>query len=215
MKKKVVIIDYNLGNLFSVKQACDYIGLNSVISSDVNIIRSADALILPGVGSFNQGIKNLKEKKIFDILLDSCDNGIPIFGICLGMQMLFTSSDEFEYTEGLNLIKGKIKKFKKNSEIKIPHMGWNNLEINKEIIKNSPLINFKKSDYLYFVHSFYVKPHEKPVILSTTLYNNINFCSSILKNNIFATQFHPEKSGLKGISIYKNWASKYNLIYNE
>tara|TARA_Y100001958_G_C21174083_1_gene505256 strand:+ start:714 stop:1352 length:639 start_codon:yes stop_codon:yes gene_type:complete len=212
MKKQVVIIDYDLGNLFSVKQACDFIGLNSIISSDTIKIKNADALILPGVGSFNQGIKNLKEKNIFEIILKSYNNHVPIFGICLGMQMLFTSSDEFELTKGLNLIKGKIIKFKKSHDMKIPHMGWNNLHINKNIYQNSPLKNFNKSDYLYFVHSFYVKPDQDSIILSSTTYNDTYFCSSILKNNIFATQFHPEKSGLKGLSIYRNWAKINKLI---
>ena len=212
MKKKVIIVDYDLGNLFSVKQACDYIGLNSTISSDYRKIVNADALILPGVGSFNQGIRNLKEKNIFDTILKLYNKNIPIFGICLGMQMLFSSSNEFESTKGLNIINGKIDKFKKNLKVKVPHMGWNNLSINSNISGNSPLNNFSKTDFLYFVHSFYVKPNDKSIILSSTSYNDIDFCSSILKKNIFATQFHPEKSGLKGLSIYKRWGELNKLI---
>ena len=212
MKKKVVIIDYDLGNLFSVKQSCDYIGLNSIISSDNKIIKNADALILPGVCAFNEGIKNLKKKKIFDLIINANSKKIPIFGICLGMQMLFSSSEEFGSTKGLDLIRGKIVKFKRNLREKIPHMGWNNLFLNKKTYKKSPLSHFDELDFLYFVHSYYVKPIENSIILSSTTYNGIDFCSSLFKNNIFATQFHPEKSGFIGLSIYKKWAQMNKLI---
>jgi glutamine amidotransferase len=213
--KKVVIIDYNLGNLFSVKQACDTVGLNSVISSSKEDIINADALILPGVGAFNEAMKNLVDLGLDTIIKLKVNKGIPLFGVCLGLQLLFTESEEFGTGRGLDLIPGVIKKFPtnfQNQPIKVPHISWNTIYKSSQNWDQSPLSNLNENEFMYFIHSYYVNPSNKACVLTKTNYNGIEFCSSIKINNIFATQFHPEKSANNGLSIYKEWATIYNLL---
>jgi glutamine amidotransferase len=213
--KKVVIIDYQLGNLFSVKQACDTIGINATISSDREDVLSADALILPGVGAFIEAINNLKSFGLDTAIQEKVKNGTPIFGICLGLQLLFTESEEFGAGNGLDIISGVIKRFPENFEerkIKVPHIAWNTMYKSDQNWDKTALKELKNNDFMYFIHSYYVKPSDNSCILTKTNYDGIEFCSSILKDNIFATQFHPEKSAEKGISIYKNWALINNLL---
>ncbi|WP_396170208.1 imidazole glycerol phosphate synthase subunit HisH [Flavobacterium sp.] len=213
--KKVIIIDYQLGNLFSVKQACDTVGINAEISSDREEILNADALILPGVGAFIEAMNNLKFFGLDTAIQNKVKGGTPIFGICLGQQLLFTESEEFGAGKGLDLISGIIKRFPESFEerkIKVPHIAWNTIFSNKQEWGNSALRNLDINDFMYFIHSYYVKPNDDSCILTLTNYDGIEFCSSVLKNNIFATQFHPEKSAEKGISIYKNWALINNLL---
>lgn len=213
--KKIVIIDYQVGNLFSVKQACEKIGLNPIVSSDRDDIFSADALILPGVGAFSEAMKNLKELDLIDPIRNSIYIGKPYFGICLGLQLLFSKSEEFGETSGLNIIKGDVKKFPilsiNNDKIKVPQIGWNKIYKNEINWEETPLKNIQENDYMYFVHSFYVVPNNTRQILTKTTYNDIEYCSSVFYDNIFATQFHPEKSGEFGVDIYNNWANLYNL----
>lgn len=214
-KNKVVIIDYKLGNLFSVKQACDTVGINAQVSSLKADILSADALILPGVGAFNEAMQNLEELDLIVAIKSKVNNGTPLFGICLGLQLLFTKSEEFGTAGGLDLIGGLIKRFPEefmNKKIKVPHISWNKIYSNGIEFKNSPLINLKEEEFMYFIHSYYVKPNNDSCILTKTNYNGIEFTSSVIQDHIFATQFHPEKSGEKGITIYKNWAINHNLI---
>ena len=214
--KKIIIIDYKLGNLFSVKQACNSIGLNTKISSIREDILNADGLILPGVGAFNEAMYNLGSMGIIDAIKQRVKvDKIPLFGICLGMQLLFSESEEFKSSLGLNLIQGSIKRIPKNYKgikMTVPHIAWN--IIHKENIdwKYSPFSNLSNQQYMYFIHSYYAKPNKDSYILSTTKYNDFTFCSAIIKNNIFATQFHPEKSGKKGLNIYKKWAISNNVI---
>ena len=215
IKKKVIIIDYQLGNLFSVKQACDTIGINAEISSDRADILNADALILPGVGAFIEAMNNLKRFELDTAIQEKVKSGTPIFGICLGQQLLFTESEEFGACKGLDLISGVIKRFPENFEerkIKVPHIAWNAIYKSKQDWETSALTELKNNDFMYFIHSYYVKPTNGDCILTKTNYDGVEFCSFILKNNIFATQFHPEKSANKGISIYKNWALINNLL---
>lgn len=213
--KKVVIIDYQLGNLFSVKQACDTVGINAEISSNREDILNADALILPGVGAFIEAMNNLKKFSLDTAIQNKVNGGTPIFGICLGQQLLFTESEEFGAGKGLDLISGIIKRFPETFEerkVKVPHIAWNTIfKLNQEW-DNTALKDLSNNDFMYFIHSYYVKPSDDACILTQTNYDGIKFCSSILKNNIFATQFHPEKSADKGISIYKNWALINNLL---
>lgn len=214
-KKKVVIIDYQLGNLFSVKQACDTIGINAKISSDKEAILNADALILPGVGAFIEAMINLKKFGLDVAIIEKVNSGTPIFGICLGLQLLFTESEEFGAGKGLDLISGVIKRFPEKLEgknIKVPHIAWNTIYKLQQDWDHSALSQIEENDFMYFIHSYYVKPTHDSCILTNTNYDGIEFCSSILKSNIFATQFHPEKSASKGISIYKNWALINNLL---
>jgi glutamine amidotransferase len=211
----VVIIDYQLGNLFSVKQACDTVGINAKISSNREEILNADALILPGVGAFIEAMNNLKKFGLDTAIQIKVKGGTPIFGICLGQQLLFTESEEFGAGKGLDLISGLIKRFPEDIDerkVKVPHIAWNTIfKLNQEW-SNSALCELNNNDFMYFIHSYYVKPSDETCVLTLTNYDGIEFCSSVLKNNIFATQFHPEKSADKGISIYKNWALINNLL---
>ncbi len=215
MKKNVVIIDYQLGNLFSVKQACDKIGIDANISSNSQDILNADALILPGVGAFIEAMTNLKKFNLDTAIIEKVRYGTPIFGICLGQQLLFSESEEFGAGKGLNLISGTIRKFPnifQDRNIKIPHIAWNTIYESSQNWSKTALKELSNNDFMYFIHSYYVKPNDENCILTKTNYDGIEFCSSIIKDNIFATQFHPEKSSEKGISIYKNWALINNLI---
>ena len=215
IRKKVVIIDYQLGNLFSVKQACDAVGMNSEISCKKEDIINADALILPGVGAFIQAMNNLKKLELVHEIKKKVNNGTPIFGICLGQQLLFTESEEFGAGSGLDLISGVIKRFPESFEdkkIRVPHITWNTIYKSMQSWESTALNELASNDFMYFIHSYYVKPDDETCVLTLTNYDSIEFCSAIKYKNIFATQFHPEKSAEKGISIYKNWASIYNLI---
>lgn len=213
--KKVTIIDYQLGNLFSVKQACNTVGLNTLVSSAKKDILDADALILPGVGAFIEAMKNLNDFDLANPIKDRVRAGVPIFGVCLGQQLLFSESEEFGSGKGLDLIPGLIKKFpstKNERKIKIPQIAWNKIYTKEQKWDGTPLTELKDEDFMYFVHSYYVAPAQNSCVLTETNYEEIEYCSSIINNNIFATQFHPEKSSLKGISIYKNWATLNNLL---
>ena len=215
--KRVIILDYQLGNLFSVKQACLNVGIDAEISSDKNAIATADAIILPGVGAFMEAMRNLKSLDLINPLNDFVASSKPLFGICLGLQLLFTESEEFGNEKGLNYINGKIKKFPSrnnlDNKIKVPQIGWNTLKKTTLDWKNTPLKNLNQDSYMYFVHSYFVDPECSKNILSFTNYEEVEYCSSVTNNsNIFATQFHPEKSGELGLSIYSNWAKLNGLI---
>lgn len=215
MNKKVVIIDYNLGNLFSVKQACDTVGINAKVSSDKQEIYEADALILPGVGAFIEAMHNLESLDLVNAIKDNVKNGKPIFGVCLGLQLLFTKSEEFGSGEGLNLISGTIKKFPSSiadKKIRVPQIAWNKIYDKHQKWDNTALRDLSQNEFMYFVHSYYVDPEFDTCILTQTNYEGMEYCSAISQDNIFATQFHPEKSAEKGISIYRNWAILNNLI---
>ena len=205
--KKVSIIDYEGGNLFSVIQACKSIGLDATLTSDYNKILKSDGLILPGVGSFPYAMNILKKKNLINPIKDFISSNKPFMGICLGFQLLFSRSEEFENCEGLDVVKGTVRKFDfHDKNIKVPQIGWNKI-YNGIGWKNSPIENLKQQEYMYFVHSYYVDPFDKKNILSYTKYEGFEYCSSIKKSNIFATQFHPEKSGIEGIKIYKKWSN--------
>lgn len=217
MHNKIIIIDYNLGNLFSVNQVLMNIGLQAKISSDPKDINDADAIILPGVGAFNEAMNNLEKMKLIEPIQKFVGNGKPFMGICLGLQLLFSESEEFGSAKGLDLIKGKVKRFnnfdnKYLSRIKVPQIAWNS--IHKPLPKqwtNTPFEQLEDGENMYFVHSYYVKPDDDTSVLSYSSYGSTKYVSSILKNNIFACQFHPEKSAEIGISIYRQWAIQNNL----
>lgn len=216
-EKKVVILDYQLGNLFSVKQACETVGINTQISSDKQALLNADAIILPGVGAFLEAMENLAKLDLINPIKALVADGKPLFGVCLGQQLLFSESEEFGAGEGLNLIPGKIKKFPVSSTngegIKVPQIGWNQVSFSDTSTKRlTPLADIKEGSYMYFVHSYYVMPDNQADILTGTEYEGLRYCSAVYKNNIFATQFHPEKSGELGLTIYRNWAIQNNLI---
>lgn len=213
--KNVIIIDYQLGNLYSVKQACDTVGINAKISCEKDDILNADALILPGVGAFNEAMNNLKKLNLDLSIIQKVKSGVPIFGICLGLQLLFTESEEFGAGKGLDLISGVIKRFPElyqNRKIRVPQIAWNTIYNHDQDWGKTALKEIRNNEFMYFIHSYYVEPQDKNNILTQTNYDGFEFCSSVNYQNIFATQFHPEKSSDKGISIYKNWALIYKLI---
>lgn len=212
---KVAIVDYNAGNLFSVEQACKAVGLDPLITSKPEDLLGADALILPGVGAFGDAMNNLHELDLVEPLKDFTASGKPFMGICLGMQLLFSKSEEFGDYAGLNLVEGNVVKFSSvnnnGEKIKVPQLGWNQIAHPLRSQKNwagTPLEGIRNGEFMYFVHSFYACPLNSEDILSLTNYEGIEYCSAVKKNNIFATQFHPEKSAEEGLKIYRYWADK-------
>ncbi len=198
----VTIIDYGMGNLRSVQKAFEFIGKNAIITSDKKKILHSSLVVLPGVGSFSAAMKNLKKLNLLETIKKIIADGKPFLGLCLGLQLLFEKSEEGN-CKGLGILKGKVKKFD-DPLLKIPHMGWNNIRLK---VKGERLKIFKDipdNSYFYFVHSYYVKPEDKKIIATTTDYG-INFTSSIFYKNIFATQFHPEKSQKNGLKLLKNY----------
>jgi glutamine amidotransferase len=204
--KNIVIIDYGIGNVKSMYNAIIKIGFNPVLTSERKIILNADFVILPGVGAFGKGMQNLKENGLDDILIDFIKKGKPFLGVCLGMQLLFEESEEFGKTVGLGLIKGKVLKLPKHAEEKLPHVSWNQL-IKPTLTKwdNSILNNINNNNLFYFVHSFVASPFSEIDILARTNYAGIDFCSAVNHENIYGTQFHPEKSGPNGLKILSNF----------
>ena len=208
MRKNIVIVDYGLGNLFSIEQACKHLGYSTTLSKDPDIILGASNLILPGVGSFEIAMKQLNTFNLIETLTTFVKTGKPIMGVCLGMQLLFDESNEFGNHSGLGFIKGKVIKFPNivnNIKIRIPHIGWNKIYKSELEWVNTPLVNIKNESLMYFVHSYYVQPESNENILTRTNYAGFEFCSSINKDNIFGFQFHPEKSGKEGLMIYDNF----------
>ena len=220
---KVAIVDFEMCNLFSVNQACEHVGLKAVITSDRNVILKADAIILPGVGAFGDAMSNLKRLDLIEPIKECVAKGTSLLGICLGMQLLFSESEEFGTHKGLDIVKGSVVRFpvgnNTGKRIRVPHVGWN--QIRKALPTpvdswaQTPLKNIKDGEYMYFVHSYFVKPAIPAVTLSLTDYEGIQFCSSIHYDRVFACQFHPEKSALEGIKIYKNWAGIISFTKKE
>jgi glutamine amidotransferase len=196
----IAIIDYGMGNLRSVEKALEKIGEKALVTNKISAIKKAEKIILPGVGAFQDCMDNLKKLKLTPVIKESIAQKKPFLGICLGLQLLFSYSEEGKGSKGLNLFKGSVKKFKK--KLKVPHMGWNKIKINKR----SPLLkDIPNNSYVYFVHSYYVDSEEKDIILTKTYYG-LDFTSSICKGNTFALQFHPEKSQDIGLKILKNFS---------
>jgi glutamine amidotransferase len=207
IEPKVIIIDYGMGNLFSVQLACRDAGLDAVISNKAEDIASAAAVILPGVGAFGDAMENLKKMDLVDAIKKFIGSGKPFLGICLGMQLLMTESEEFGLHQGLNVIEGRVKKLPTDKD-KVPQVGWNQVAKPTGVDwKNTLLDGVSEEEYMYFVHSFYCDPEDKKVVLSKTTYAGLEYCSSLQKGNVFACQFHPEKSAAKGLQIYRNLAA--------
>ena len=202
MNSSIVIVDYGMGNLRNVQKGFERVGFAAKVTRNKSEIKKASAIVLPGVGAFKDCMGNLDRFGLIDLLLASIEKGKPFLGICLGLQILFSESEEFGSCKGLGVIKGKVVKFNPDPEHKVPHMGWNTVEKAREV---PALQDIKTGDFFYFVHSYYVMPEENQWIATYTPYG-IPFASSIWKENVFATQFHPEKSQEKGLLILKRFA---------
>lgn len=215
----IAIIDYGMGNLRSVEKGFQKVGVAVTVTNSPVMVRKADAVVLPGVGAFKDCMRELTNLELIDAVADSIKKGKPYLGICLGLQVLFSESEEFGKCRGLDVLRGSVVKFDFSvgaycntplanqpqtpnpQSLKIPHMGWNEIKIQK----NSPLFKgIPGKSYFYFVHSYYVVPEDKSIIATTTDYG-IEFTSSIWKDNIFAVQFHPEKSQAAGLQVLKNF----------
>ena len=203
----VAVVDYGMGNLRSVEKGCLKVGLTPRVTSSPEEVKRAKAIVLPGVGAFRDCIHELTRLKLLDTIIKSIQDGKPYLGICLGLQILFTESEEFGHYEGMNIFPGRVIRFS-NPTLKVPHMGWNSLNFQK----NSPLFEgIDNRSFFYFVHSYYVIPDDTSIVSGTTDYG-LNFTSMIWKDNVFACQFHPEKSQTVGLKILHNFG-KY--ISNE
>ena len=205
----ISVIDYGVGNLFSLKSSLDYIGLDTTLTNDIEKIKNSKGIILPGVGAFRDAIKNLEKYNLKDIIIEEAKSGKPFLGICLGMQLLFEKSYEYGEYNGLGLIDGEIDEIKKHIsselDLKIAHMGWNNLNVNDKfkddkILKN---IDFENDVYVYYVHSYFANTDIKNVIAYSDYGTNIP--GIVKKNNVYGMQFHPEKSSDVGLKLLKNW----------
>jgi glutamine amidotransferase len=195
----IAIVDYGMGNLRSVEKGFLKVGVDARIVSNPKAVDDARAVVLPGVGAFRDCMRNLKEKSLIESVLRSIQKGKPYLGICLGLQVLFTESEEFGIYKGLDILKGKVMRFRLT--LKVPHMGWNKVKI----LRRSPLFeDIQDQAFFYFVHSFYVVPDDNDIVATTTEYG-ISFASMVWKENIFATQFHPEKSQETGLKILRNF----------
>lgn len=195
----IAIIDYGMGNLHSVSKAVERLGYEAVITDDPETIAASDGAILPGVGAFGDAMQNLRETKMDEVTKAYAASGKPLLGICLGMQLLFTESDEYGTNEGLNLLPGKVSRF--TGDYKIPHMGWNKLSFLQE---QSPLFNGLTEGHVYFVHSFHAKPEVSSDLLATTDYYQ-QVTAIVGRGNVYGMQFHPEKSGELGMQLLGNF----------
>ncbi len=201
----IAIVDYGMGNLRSVEKGFLKVGVDARIVNDAASIDNAAGVVLPGVGAFMDCIKNLTDMKLTEAIIKAIGKGKPFLGICLGLQVLFSESEEFGVCRGLNIFKGKVVRFPK-MELKVPHMGWNTLDIKKK----PPIFDgIEDKSYFYFVHSFYVVPEDKDIIAGTTEYG-VNFTAMVWKDNVFAMQFHPEKSQELGLKILKGYGDFVN-----
>ena len=202
----IAIIDYGMGNLRSVQKGFEKVGFDAVVTADPKVLLEAERVVLPGVGAFRDCMRNLEEGGFIEPILRVIQEGKPFLGICLGLQLLFTESEEFGLHQGLNVIPGRVLRFPEGMEeagesLKVPHMGWNQLNFK---VRPPAFDGIADQTNVYFVHSYYAKPDDESVIATTTGYG-IEFCSAIWKDNIVATQFHPEKSQDKGLQILKNF----------
>lgn len=198
----VAIIDYNAGNIKSVLKAFDYIGEKAICTRDYHDILNADRVVLPGVGSFEYAMNELKRYELDKAIYEVCDKNTPFLGVCLGLQLLFQGSEESPDCKGLSILDGNVIRFPDDDNLKVPHIGWNSLTLsnNGRLFKG-----IDEGSFVYFVHSYYLRAKDEKVVTASCDYG-VNVHASVEKNNIFACQFHPEKSSSVGLKILKNFS---------
>ena len=197
------IIDYDAGNIRSVEKALAALHEEAVLSRDPNTLLAADKLILPGVGAFGDAMDNLKKYGLDEVIHEAVDRQIPLLGICLGLQLLFDRSEESPGVEGLGILKGEIVRFPEQPGLKIPHMGWNSLSLAPD---GRLFAGISGDPYVYFVHSYYLQAEDPSIVKASAVYGNTTIHASVEQGNVFACQFHPEKSSAVGLKILKNFA---------
>ena len=198
----IAVIDYGMGNLRSVQKGFEKVGHQATVTSDPAEVARAEKVVLPGVGAFEDAMAELRRRGLVDPVLAAIDSGKPFLGICLGLQLLFDTGFENGKHEGLGVLRGEVVRFELSAEYSVPHMGWNQLSI----ARRAPILEgIDEGTYFYFVHSYYVVPRDPGVIATMTDYPE-PFCSMIWRDNLFATQFHPEKSQADGLRMLKNFA---------
>ena len=209
--REVAIVDCGLGNLFSVARACEHAGLRPRITSDREVVERAPALILPGVGAFGDAMARLRDLDLIGSLRDFVAAGKPFLGVCLGLQLLMSESDEFGSHRGLGLIPGRVKRLSGAGPVKVPHVGWSAVrrpaDVAPEAWRRSPLAGVPEGASMYFVHSYHAEPDDTAVVLSRSTHGETDYVSGIARGAVFAFQFHPEKSGADGLRIYANFSS--------
>lgn len=209
---KIVVVDFGIGNVQSIINALSqFKGFDIILSCNQDEILKADGLILPGVGAFKKAMEELNLRNLPSILKDYISQEKPFLGICLGMQLLFESSEEFGHTKGLGFVKGDVKCFRETGNDKLPHVSWNSIEMQDLSWNNTIFEGINNKEDFYFVHSYICNPKDPGVILSKTHYGGIDFCSSIQQGSIYACQFHPEKSANSGLNVMKNFL---NIVKN-
>jgi glutamine amidotransferase len=198
---EVTIVNYGVGNLMSVLKAFEFIGCKATLTDDPEAVAKASCLVLPGVGAYGAGMKKLGERCLVEPIKEAIWRGTPTLGICLGMQLMMSYSEEGGVREGLNVISGRVIPLPKSPALKVPHIGWNSINIRKQ----APLFHgLSGNPMVYFVHSFHVVPDDDSIVVATTWYG-VEFVSAICTGNVCGTQFHPEKSGRVGLSIIRNF----------
>lgn len=202
----IAVINYQLGNLGSVVNAFQYLGIPVQLTADPREIKKAAGLVLPGVGAFGKGMENLRKNRLDQLIKAEVSRGKPLLGICLGQQLLFEGSEEAAGIDGLGLLRGWVKKFSSREVGKVPHIGWNRVEA----VRTDQLLNGLSDNYFYFVHSYYVLPENKEDILGETSYGKRIFASVVSRGQIWGLQCHPEKSGRIGLSLLKNFGEVVN-----
>lgn len=202
------IVDFGMGNLFSVAQACSVAGMRPAVTSDPEVVRSSDAVVLPGVGAFGDAMDELERTGVATALLEVAERGVPLLGVCLGMQLLMSGSEEFGWHRGLDLVSGKVTRIAPGHRLKVPHMTWSELDRTggEDGWGDSVLRHLADGDFMYFTHSFAVRPESQGAVIATSSYGDDTFCSALQVGRITGVQFHPERSGSGGISIYGAFA---------
>ena len=198
----IAIIDYQMGNLRSVQKAFEHVGCNAKLTNQLSDLKNASRIVLPGVGGFPAAMAELQRQELAEPIRNLIRSGKPFLGICLGLQLLFDTSYESHTCDGLGIFSGEVRQFEASDNIKVPHMGWNQIDIHHD----SPLLHdIPPKSFMYFVHSYYVQPKDSGIVALTSNHGH-DFCAAIAHENVFATQFHPEKSQTAGLQIIKNFS---------